>query len=191
MKKYYISDTHFGHANIIKLNNRPFSDVEEMDNIMIRNWNETVTDEDIVYILGDFCFTKKGLMPDRYINRLNGKKVFILGNHDQIIGKDKNYPGIESVYNYLEIQDTTRKSRYRVILFHYPIAEWNGYFRGSIHLYGHIHNNMKNDAYKVMQSIKGAYNVGADILGFRPRTLEEVIYLNKVFSSQHKNKNRR
>ena len=50
---------------------------------------------------------------------------------------------------------------------------------------------MKNDAYKVMQSIKGAYNVGADILGFRPRTLEEVIYLNKVLSSQHKNKNRR
>ena len=69
----------------------------------------------------------------------------------------------------------------KVILSHYPMVEWNGFFRGSIHLYGHIHNNIQNNAYKIMENIDNAYNVGADILDFTPKTLSEVIQYNTKF----------
>lgn len=55
---YYISDTHFGHKNVIRYDNRPFDSIEEMDEAMIQLWNETVNDADAVYILGDFSWYK-------------------------------------------------------------------------------------------------------------------------------------
>ena len=55
---YFISDLHFGHLNIIRLDNRPFTTLEEMDNKLIENWNNTVTRDDTIYILGDFSWYK-------------------------------------------------------------------------------------------------------------------------------------
>jgi calcineurin-like phosphoesterase family protein len=52
-KNFYIADLHFGHWNIVRYDNRPFESIEEMDNALIRNWNNVVSDEDTVYILGD------------------------------------------------------------------------------------------------------------------------------------------
>ncbi|MBO4847096.1 MAG: metallophosphoesterase [Lachnospiraceae bacterium] len=184
MKNYYIADLHFAHANIIRHCNRPFPDVETMDQTLINNWNEVVTDNDTVYILGDFCFTRK-VPPNIYLNQLKGKKILIAGNHDQAILERGTYPGFDQIHDYLMIQDVIRNTRYRVALFHYPMVEWDGYFKNSIHLYGHIHNNTDNDAYKHMKSVKNAYNVGADILDFRPRTLDEVIRYNKKFFAQN------
>ena len=169
---YYIADTHFGHANIIHLCNRPFQNVDEMDDVLIKNWNSRVTKKDTVYILGDFAFKSKS--PLEYFNQLNGKKVVILGNHDTDMRKHpEKYSNIE-IYNYLEISDQIKDQTYRLILFHYPLAEWNGFFRNSIHLYGHIHNSV-NETKTIMDKIPNAYNVGADVLGFTPRTLKEII----------------
>ena len=50
---YYIADMHFGHKNVLRFDNRPFADTELMDEVLIHNWNERVTDEDTVYVLGD------------------------------------------------------------------------------------------------------------------------------------------
>ncbi len=75
---WFISDTHFYHANIIKYCNRPFNNVEEMNQILIDNWNENIKKNDIVYFLGDFSFK-----PNEVINRLNGNIIFLLGNHDK------------------------------------------------------------------------------------------------------------
>ena len=80
-KNFYISDTHFGHQNIIKLDNRPFKDCDQMENVLVMNWNNNVTSEDTVYILGDFCWLD-GQEWDRILNRLNGHKILIKGNHD-------------------------------------------------------------------------------------------------------------
>lgn len=158
---------HLGHANIIKHSNRPFSNVEEMDRTLIDNWNKVTDEKDDVWIVGDLLF--KVPDPTVYLKQLKGKKHLILGNHDQWI-KNRTYQSyFESIDHYKEIVDGNT----RVILFHYPIAEWNGFYRDSILLYGHIHNN-DNDACKIMKNIKNCYNVGADIIGFTPRTLKEI-----------------
>ena len=55
---FYIADMHFGHKNVIRYDNRPFDSIEEMDKAMITLWNETVGDDDVVYIIGYFCCYK-------------------------------------------------------------------------------------------------------------------------------------
>ena len=71
--KYYISDLHLGHANVIKHDGRPFADVEEMDRSLIKMWNDTVGDDDDIYIVGDFCY-RSGKTADWYLSRLKGRK---------------------------------------------------------------------------------------------------------------------
>ena len=91
---YYISDLHFGHGNIIKFDQRPFATVEEMTHVLIRNWNSTVTNQDTVYILGDFCWGKETDWI-RILDKLNGNKVLIRGNHDIKDMSDKEDRGID------------------------------------------------------------------------------------------------
>ena len=77
----YIADTHFGHENIIRFDNRPFANVEMMKNDMIERWNKKAGKNDTVYILGDFCW--KNVNPLEMGAELNGRKVLITGNHDR------------------------------------------------------------------------------------------------------------
>lgn len=85
-KIFYIADTHFGHENIIRHSNLPFSDVVEMDKTIIENWNQRVNEEDTVYILGDFSWYKEEQTLN-ILNQLSGKKILIKGNHDRISPK--------------------------------------------------------------------------------------------------------
>lgn len=184
---YYIADTHFGHDNIIRLNNRPFRSAEEMDKEIIRRWNSVVKPTDNVYILGDFCYGRQIPAPETYLNRLNGNKYIILGNHDKasaMQNAQKHCENIVWVRDYAEITDDCAGNQ-KIVLSHYPMVEWNGYFRQSIHLYGHIHNNTDNPSYRIMSQIPNAYNVGVDILDFTPRTLKEVIAYNRSFNQTH------
>lgn len=183
MSIYYISDLHLGHDNIIRHCNRPFKNAEEMDKVLIDNWNSVVTDKDDVYILGDFAFRFERGKLEQYLSALKGRKYFILGNHDKEIRKLKHNDQFVWIKDYAEISDNGR----RVILSHYPMVEWNGYFRNSIHLYGHIHNNVENQAYKIVAQLQNAYNVGADILDFTPQTLDDVIKYNNEFVKTYRN----
>lgn len=85
---YYIADTHFGHDNVIRFDNRPFANIEDMDRIMIANWNSMVTDADDVYIIGDFVY-RSGKSVSWYCNQLHGRKHLILGNHDKLTDEDR------------------------------------------------------------------------------------------------------
>ena len=75
---YFTSDLHFGHENCIRLCNRPFTSIEEMDELLIQNWNRKVTGNDKVYILGDFIYRSKK-PPEEYLRRLRGKNILSLG----------------------------------------------------------------------------------------------------------------
>lgn len=166
---YYISDTHFGHENIIRLCNRPFSSVEEMDRVMIQNWNSVVRPNDDVYIGGDICF--RSANPLEILDSLNGRKHLVIGNHDK-----KNLKNPEFRKRFVEIADiiTVKEDGIRIIICHYPMAEWDGMYRESWHFFGHIHNN-ENNAQKIMKTIPKAVNIGADCIGFTPRTAKELM----------------
>lgn len=78
MRRFYIADTHFGHEAVIRMCNRPFSSIDEMDAALITNWNSVVSSEDEVFILGDLIFKSKHT-PHHYLDQLKGKKHLILG----------------------------------------------------------------------------------------------------------------
>ena len=173
---YYIADTHFGHENVINFDKRPFENINEMDKVMIQQWNSVVKDEDDVYILGDFCF-KSVKQPMWYIKQLKGKKHLIVGNHDNRLLKDEvAMKDIVSVNTILQVND----GEHTCILCHYPLAEWNHYHRGAWHIYGHIHNK-KDKSYEFMRTQERALNAGCMINGYIPVKIEQLIENNRVF----------
>ena len=166
---YYIADPHFGHENIIRLCNRPFSTVEEMDEVMIRNWNAVVKPADDVYIGGDFSYRSKNAI--EILDSLNGFKHLVIGNHDT-----KNLKNPEFRSRFVEIGDilTAKENGIRIIICHYPMVAWNGMYREAWHFFGHIHNN-ENNAQKIMRTIPKSVNIGVDCIGFTPRTAAELM----------------
>ncbi|MCD8076536.1 MAG: hydrolase [Lachnospiraceae bacterium] len=181
---YYIADPHFGHKNAIRFDNRPFADVDEMDRVMIENWNRRVREEDDVYILGDFCFRTKQ-EPQWYLERLKGHKHLIQGNHDRALVKNEAASGyFESIDPLLGIFDQDKK----IVLCHYPIAEWYGYFKGVWHIYGHIHLGLRGDTGAFMRTKERALNAGCMINGYMPVTFEELVVNNERFRNEEKNR---
>jgi calcineurin-like phosphoesterase family protein len=178
MKKFYIADWHYDHKNIIALDNRPFKSVIEMNTTLIETWNNTVSNEDDVYIPGDMFWCEPKIAME-VLDKLNGKKVLIRGNHD------RRHPELDKkfiqVVDYLEIKDKDR----HVVLSHYPIPCFKNHYYGWYHLYGHVHNSfeynmMEHDKY-LMEELYGKqckmYNVGAMMpyMDYTPRTLDEII----------------
>jgi len=155
---YFIGDTHFGHANVIKYCDRPFADVEEMDEALIANWNSVVKATDTIYHLGDFSFSKT---PEKYFHRLNGKKHLIKGNHDRKITTDLQW---DSVQDYLELKI---EKRY-IVLCHYAFKTWNRSHYSSYNLFGHSHGTMQDDPNAL------AIDVGVDCHNYTPISLEEI-----------------
>lgn len=137
MKTYITSDLHFSHSNILKFNprTRPYTDVEHMNQEMVRIWNETVNPEDTVYILGDFAFSNP-TKATNFAASLTGRKILIRGNHDHKLVEHAAFRDqFMSIHEYLEIVFNGIK----VCMFHYPILEWSQCHRGSVHLHGHLH----------------------------------------------------
>ncbi len=175
---FYISDTHFGHANIIRYDNRPFMNTKEMDEALIDRWNEVVADDDTVYILGDFSWHRED-ETIKILDSLAGNKVLVKGNHDRI--SPQIAKKFVKICDYLEITDRGQ----RIIMSHYPMPFWNGQFRDSVHLYGHVHNSHQYNCclsfqkeLKQLQAIPmRMYNVGCmmEYIDYTPRTIEEII----------------
>ena len=130
---YYIADMHFGHTNVLRFDNRPFSDTAQMDDTLIQNWNERVADDDTIYILGD-AFWKNEENSIQIMERLQGQKHLIQGNHDRVKGKLRFY--WESITQYAEVNDENRL----VILSHYPMLFYKNQHHGATMLYGHVHD---------------------------------------------------
>jgi calcineurin-like phosphoesterase family protein len=174
---FFTADTHFNHSNIINLCGRPFSNVIQMNETLIKNWNARVNDNDEIYILGDFLFKGSGLEAENIIKRLNGKKYLVKGNHDKFIDdNDFNKNNFKWINDYYVL----RYQKTKFVLFHYPIFEWDGYFGDVVHLYGHVHNsgNNKKEQEKFKILGKRAINVGVDMNNFYPISIEEII--NKI-----------
>lgn len=178
--EYFIADTHFGHENILKLANRPFASVEEMDETIIRNWNARVKKHaDTVYIVGDFIWEEKD--PTPYLSKLNGKKVLITGNHDEKWLKKYDVKGyFQETAPYFQ-----NKILGKTVTFcHYPMLEWKdcrkmGSKKLGWHIHGHIHGKFKSE-YAPLFLAPHALNAGVDVNGFMPVTFDELVKNNEI-----------
>jgi len=141
---FFISDSHFFHANVIGFDNRPFNDVNEMNETMITNWNSVVGEEDTIFYLGDLSFNRKNEVNKELVHKLNGKIHFILGNHDdekEIIKLNR----FETVSDYinLKVQDEDANNGFQnIVMLHYPILSWDKKHYGSWMLHGHCHQKL-------------------------------------------------
>lgn len=194
--RFFTSDHHFGHANIIQYCKRPFKNVEEMNEKLIENWNKIVSEQDTVYYLGDFSLSKAPVL--NITGRLKGKKILIAGNHDRCFRKmgqtkskhDELYlkSGWSEIHSELEIVVQNES----VKLSHLPYWE-----EGADHMYearypelrpqrttkwllcGHVHCawKLKNDM----------LNVGCDVWNYEPLSEDEVaqIFKHAVLAGQN------
>lgn len=188
---YYISDLHIGHANAIKFDGRPFADINEMNNAIIKNWNNRVQCNDTVYILGDFIWAKENEWQD-VVKLLSGNKVLIRGNHDPRQFSAATKRMFQDITNLKEIKDSGK----HVVMCHYPIPFFRaGFSDSSYMLYGHVHRTKEYEYIKelrksVMAGSRGYgtpsgnfINVGAMMpyMDYTPRTLEEIIEGDKEY----------
>ena len=196
MTIFFTSDTHFGHGNIIKYCNRPFSSSEHQTNELIKNWNSRVSPKDTVYFLGDFFFPmiKSQVIKEDVKNfleicyALNGKIHFICGNHDAYFERYLNDPSYTSEIRerFSSICLSGQKEvkvglAYPIVLNHYPMLVWNRAHLGAIHLYGHVHST-KNGLISTpergvfkFQNAKNSHDVGVDAWDYYPVSLEELL----------------
>lgn len=201
---FFTSDTHYGHANVIKYCNRPFRDIVEMREVLINSWNAAVGPADLVYHLGDFSFHEREVAT--VLPRLNGRKILILGNHDKPHPSNKGRTpekylhwvseyrklGFQSVYTHLELDlpDTAK-----FLLCHLPYEDPEDVYQdgtarltkyrpkdeGLTLICGHVH-----ERWLTKRTSNGTLmiNVGVDAPGapwyMRPASIDEVL---KVYES--------
>ena len=176
-KTYFISDTHFGHENVIKFSDRPFENLAEMEKALTENWNSRVTPDDDIYIVGDFAWRATHDHLIKTIRSLNGRKHLIMGNHDF---RYLQFEDFREEFVEIEKSLEIKLEGERIVLCHYPIAEWHQQHRGSWHIHGHLHNR-KNDTFLFLRNKEKALNAGVEINNFMPVTFEELIINNNKF----------
>lgn len=177
--KRFIADLHFGHEKVIAFDNRPFETVEQMDAELIKRWNQTVQKSDDIYIVGDLMF-RSDKEYSWYLQQLRGRKHLILGNHDYKILKDEKAQSyFESIHHIISLREDGRE----IILCHYPMLEWRGYFRGSLHIFGHIHE-ASHEIYRYICQQPNMLNAGASIVDYRPATVKELIHYNIAYKER-------
>jgi len=175
----YTGDLHFGHGNVIKFDNRPYADREEMDNEIIRLWNSRVSPEDHVYILGDFCY-RSDKAPQYYLKKLKGHKHLVVGNHDkELLQNETAISLFDSIEQIMIIMDGEK----RICLCHYPMAEWYGYHRDTWHIHGHIHGR-RGESYEFLRGKERALNAGCMINNYMPVPFDELLINNQIFKMQ-------
>ena len=180
---YFISDLHLGHANCLRFDNRPFNSIEEQDETIIKNWNDKVTDNDDVYILGDISWYNPTKTAEIF-SQLKGRLHLIKGNHDT----SKQLRNNELRDCFCEITDYKElylDGRTGIVLCHYPIPCFKNHFYGWSHLYGHVHagdedkymDEVKQEMVKRLDKPCNMYNVGCmkPYINYTPRSLDEIV----------------
>lgn len=169
-KIWFTSDTHFNHKRICELSHRPFADFQEMNEIIIRNWNSKIALADTVYHLGDFCFSHQPAEWEKVRSRLNGAIHLIRGNHDH----RSKMPKVEHLFNSVKEYDVIKVpledgTKQVIVLFHYQIFEWDRMAQGAWHLFGHHHYH------DWRRSGEGkSFDVGVDGNNYYPLSFEDV-----------------
>lgn len=164
MTVFFTGDTHYGHSRIIEYSHRPFDDVDEMNEMLIQNWNSVVKPGDLVYHLGDFALCDAE-HSTKIVKRLNGQKYLVFGNHDKALRKDKSFLGHWIWAK--DMADITVGSQ-RIVLLHYAMLVWNQSHRGAWQLHGHSHGSLEESPNRLQA------DVGVDCWNQFPVSFDEL-----------------
>ena len=169
-KNFFIADLHLGSERILKLCHRPFKSVDEQDEAVAMNWRGAVNEGDTAYVLGDLAEGDYERTV-RILSTLPGRKILVVGNHDdqESLSHYRKAGLFEAIVTYAKAKESGKE----IILSHYPIMDWENRQFGSVLIYGHIHNKDLPEISTYYKD-KPCYNCGADVIGFTPRTLEEL-----------------
>lgn len=186
-KIFFSSDQHFGHRNVIQFCKRPFEDIKEMSDELIKNWNSVVTNDDIVVSMGDFFWFNDSHNIKKCVDKLNGKEIYlVLGNHDKRESfrriTDERFhivDGVTHIYLRCENEERWEHKTYELVCCHYPLMTWAHRENGAINLFGHIHSNEMRTPDEVDQDLplwKGQQlDVGVDNQNYTPVSFEDVL----------------
>ncbi|WP_107675059.1 hypothetical protein [Agrobacterium sp. LAD9] len=170
VRKFYIADTHFNHGRILSMQPRPFESIEQHDEAMIERWNAVVSDDDVVYHVGDFGLGLNN--PERIrsiFSRLCGRKFLVYGNHDVRRDGDLHptLAGLEWSARPEAIMFVKDEGQH-IVLSHYAQRCWQGRGKGSWHFFGHAHGRLPAEG--------RSRDVGVDLpdVAFTPRTFREL-----------------
>ena len=157
---FFTSDEHLGHGNIIKYCKRPFQHVKEMDEEIIKRFNEKVTKDDITIHGGDFSLhSQMRFVLEKYVSKLNGNHIFIRGSHDKWMDK-----------MYHEILEKTINGQV-IVVSHYAMRVWPRSHYGSWQLYGHSHGGLP--------PVGKQWDIGVDNNNFYPVSFDELVEIMK------------
>lgn len=161
-KIFFTSDLHINHYNLIVKVRSQFKNCEEHSNTIIKNWNSVVSNEDLVYIIGDVVWDRDFSI----LNELNGEKKVVKGNHDnkQDLQRAKSQ---KYICNWSYYEGFTYENKY-IFMCHFPMLSWNRSRHGSFMAYGHCHGNQKFSWGKSM-------DVGVDCNNFTPVYIDDFV----------------
>lgn len=188
-RNLYISDLHLFHNNVTKagrnFDNRPYSNIEEMNEDILRKWNQSVTNADHVYICGDFIWKLNNENRDeaiKILKTMNGNLHLVLGNHDRA-KSDIFKKRFEEIVNYKKIKDTLDGRQVQVIMSHYYMPFYEGHYHNAILIHGHSHVTEEAEMERKISKYLNdngfpitAFNVGCmyPYMGYAPKTLQKI-----------------
>ena len=156
---FFTADEHYGHKNIIQYCNRPFANVEEMNETIINNHNEVVGKRDIVVHAGDFCGLKNKDYVKPLVKRLNGQHIHLKGSHDYWLPKSAPTRWEKKIGDHYFVVD------------HYAMRVWHRSLYNSFQLYGHSHGSR--------EPIGKQHDIGVDNNNFYPVSDEQIVEIMK------------
>lgn len=161
---FVTSDTWFGREFINDVAKRPFKDINEMNTILIKNWNKVVKKNDVVFHLGNFAWDP--ITAENVLSKLNGTIYFFLGNEDdaliEVCEKFSNVKVLDVGY--------AKIPKYDVVLCHYPMLDWVGKETGTVHFHGH---NIYNNTTQLVQGCN-VVNVCTDFWDYKPVKISSI-----------------
>ena len=175
---YFTSDLHFGHQNIIQLTQRPFNDIQEMNEKLIENYNSVVEKEDTVYFLGDIAYELTLDEIYNLLSQLKGHKILIRGNHDLSYDYELTNRK-QKIFDEINDFKMIQEDDLIFVLSHYPMLSWFDSHKGTIMLHGHIH---AENNYNLANQKLGLrrFDVGVDANNYYPISLKRIIQDLKI-----------
>ena len=173
MTIYCTSDLHHRHKNVIKFCDRPTTE-EEHDEFIVSQLNKDINVHDTVYHLGDFTFSKDIEEIRKFCNRLNGKWIHVLGNHDDEKILREAFKGTR--HNIVGSYHELKYNKMFIVMCHYPFETWNKKHYNSLHLFGHLHTM---DNFNKLTYVPNRFLVSFDSNEWRAYKLEDLLKMKK------------